>query len=58
MPPRLDPEEIMKTNMAQMAQAMMEMTRLMTQQYTTSVAQAVANAQKDAAENERQAHRQ
>ena len=44
--------------MAQMAQAVTKLTRLMTQQTTANAAQAAANAQREATENERQAQRQ
>ena len=57
MPPRRDPDAGLQADMARMAQAVTGLTRLMMQQTTTNAAQAEANAQREVAENERQAQR-
>ena len=57
MPPRRDPDAILRADMSQMAQAVTGLTRLMTQQTTNNAAQATANANREAAENELHAQR-
>src|ERR1044072_532665 len=57
MPPRRTPEEVMQSNIAQMAQAMTSLTQMMAQQANVATAQAAENAQRVAAEAEADAQR-
>src|ERR1044072_5851146 len=52
-----NPEADMQTNIAHMAQVVTGLTRLVTQQTAATAAQATANAQREAAEEERRAQR-